>query len=422
MNYDESVDYIHSLLVFGSKPGFQRISKVLELLDNPQDKIKCFHVAGTNGKGSTCVMMQSVCTAAGLKTGLFISPFVVDFCERIQIDGNFIPHERLAELVTEIKIITDKLDEQYKPTEFEFITAVAFKYFFEEKIDIAVIETGLGGLLDSTNVIKQPIASVITKIDMDHTAILGDTLEKISMQKCGIIKQNCPVISCGTQYGEVFNIIKESAISKESPLYINCLDEITDASVDINGTKFKLDDNDYFIPLLGVHQLDNAASAITAIEKSGLNITIAQIQTGLKNAKFPARLEVLSKNPVVILDGAHNPNGATALAQTLNDLDLRKITAIIGMMGDKDVSASLKLVLPLCENVIAVSVKSNLRSMSATELSEIAANYCRNVYVEDDYNKALEFASKLSKSNPILIFGSLYLAGDIRPYAMEHFK
>ena len=221
MNYTKSVEYIHSLLVFGSKPGFQRINKVLELLDNPQDKIKCFHVAGTNGKGSTSVMLQSICSASGLKTGLFISPFVIDFCERIQIDGQFIPEFRLAELVTNIKGITDNLDEQFKPTEFEFITAVAFEYFFEEKIDVAVIETGLGGLLDSTNVIKQPFAAVITKIDIDHTDILGDTIEKITLQKCGIIKKKCMVISCGTQKAEVLDIIKESAKQSKSPFYVN---------------------------------------------------------------------------------------------------------------------------------------------------------------------------------------------------------
>jgi len=422
MNYAKAVEYIHSLLMFGSKPGFQRISKVLELLDNPQDKIKCFHIAGTNGKGSTCVMMQSICSSAGLKTGLFISPFVVDFCERIQIDGQFIPHARLAELVTNIKNITDFLDEQFKPTEFEFITAVAFEYFFEEKCDIAVIETGLGGLLDSTNVIKHPIASVITKIDMDHIAILGDTIEKIALQKCGIIKKKSMAISCGTQKSEVFDIIKEYAKQKQSSLYVNCLDEITNAKIDINETDFKLNGRNYSISLLGLHQLDNAASAITAIQKSGLNISDEQIQTGLKNAKFPARLEVLSKYPVVILDGAHNPNGALALAQTLQQLKLSKITAVVGMMSDKDVKTSLKLVLPFCENVIAVSVKSNPRSMSALILSKIAENYCSNVILQNDYVSALDLASKLSNGNPILIFGSLYLAGDIRPLAIERFN
>lgn len=414
MNYTKSVEYIHSLLVFGSKPGFQRINKVLELLDNPQDKIKSFHVAGTNGKGSTSVLMQSICSASGLKTGLFISPFVVDFCERIQIDGQFIPEFRLAELVTEIKGITDNLDELFKPTEFEFITAVAFKYFFEEKIDVAVIETGLGGLLDSTNVIKQPLAAVITKIDIDHTDILGDTIEKITLQKCGIIKKKCMVISCGTQKAEVLDIIKESAKQSKSPFYVNCLNEITDANIDINGTSFKLNGNDYSIQLIGIHQLDNAASAITAIQKSSLKISNQQIQVGLKNAKFPARLEVLSQNPVVILDGAHNPNGAKALAQTLQHLKLSKITAIVGMMRDKDVNTSLQIVLPFCENVIAVSVESNPRSMCASELSIIASDYCSNVFSENDYMKAINLAFELSNGNPILVFGSLYLASDIR--------
>ncbi|MEG1887008.1 MAG: folylpolyglutamate synthase/dihydrofolate synthase family protein [Oscillospiraceae bacterium] len=422
MEYMQSVQYIHSLLKFGIKPGLERIESLLESLNNPQDDFKCFHVAGTNGKGSTCAMLHSVCVEAGYKTGLFISPFVIDFCERIQINKQFISHSDLAEAVAIVKAASDKLSDDLKPTEFEFITAVAFKYFSIKKCEIAVIETGLGGRLDSTNVIKSPLATVLTKIDMDHMDILGDTVEKIAYEKCGIIKTGCPVLFSPTQEKNVQTVIKTIANQKAAPLFESEYEGIYNIKSTIDGTTFSSNDLEIFLPLLGEHQIDNAMLALAALNVSKLEVSKQDIIFGLQKVSFPARLEIISKNPTVILDGAHNLNGSLALKAAIENFGLHDITAIIGMMKDKDIDGVLNNILPFCQNVITVTVTSNSRSIEAEHLLKKAKKYCENCCAASSYFEALLKPKLLANKNPIVIFGSLYLAGDIREIAQKEFN
>ena len=304
MNYEEALSYIHSLLVFGSQPGLERISELLEKLGNPQNKLKFIHVAGTNGKGSTCTMLSSVYKQAGYKTGLYTSPYIVDFRERMQIGGEYIPQDTLARLTKRVK------DTGVVVTEFEFITALAMLWFLEENCDIVILEVGLGGRFDATNIIKAPLCSVIMKIDYDHTAILGDTIEQITAEKCGIIKDNAPTVSYPLQEPAALNVIVEHNAHTVVPN----LNNLEIVSSGIKGNSFIYNGAEYSTKLIGQHQVYNAITAIEAVNAAGLKVSQADIVTGIKNAQIPARMELISENPLVFLDGAHNPNGAEAIS------------------------------------------------------------------------------------------------------------
>ncbi len=419
MEYQEALNYVHSFLKFGSKLGLDRMNTLLEKLDNPQKDLKFLHVAGTNGKGSTSLMMQSAITSAGYKCGLFISPYVVDFCERIQIDGEYIPKDKLCYYVNRIKKILQTLPEDKIPTEFEIITAIAFSYFFEEGVDYAVLEVGLGGRGDATNVIKSPLVSVISKIDLDHTGILGDTIEKITAEKCGIIKKNCPVATTSSQTEEALSVIKEFSEKNGGDLLVS--DEPTDISVKKEGTNFSLSGEKYKVKMLGSHQAHNAALAIAGLKQSGINIKKSDIDNGLLS-QMPARAEIISNSPFVLLDGGHNPAGAESLKNLLNELNINSATAIIGMMADKDVESVIKTVSPHFENAVSVTVEGNPRAIGETELKNICAKYIKNTYSAPDYDSAIKLASKVSKGAPVICLGSLYLAGDIREKLKNYFN
>ncbi len=392
MNYKETLDYIHLLGNFSLPSGLDRIKKVLELLGNPQNSFKSIHIAGTNGKGSVCAFVSSVFKEAGYKTGSFISPFIIDFRERIQINGEFISENDLVCFSERVQSTNVKL------TEFEFITAVAFLYFADRKIDVLVCETGLGGRLDATNTLENLACTVITKIGLDHTGILGDTVEKIAEEKCGIFK-NCPTVTTASQDPRALNIIK----SHTNDLVIPDMDklQIEDTYYIYKGEKFE-------ISLKGDYQIENSLVAIETVLNSGFEIPTHIIYKGLKNAFFPARLEMFCEKPLLLLDGAHNPDGAEVLSKELSKLS-KKPVAIIGMMRDKNADEVLKTVLKHCKSAIAVSVPDNSRSMSALELSEIAGKYC-STEIANNLDEALE----KTKNQDTVIFGSLYLASAIR--------
>ncbi len=398
MNYTETLNYIHSLGNFSLPAGLERIKNVMNALGNPQDSFKSIHIAGTNGKGSVTAFVSSVFKTAGYKTGSFISPYIIDFRERIQINGEFISEEDLcfyAQRVIDIGVTL---------TEFEFITALAFLYFKEQKIDILVCETGLGGRFDATNVLENVVSVVITKIGLDHTVILGDTLEKIAEEKCGIIR-NCPTITTPNQHEKALNVIK----SKAKKLIIPDMCEADNNNYIYKGEKFE-------ISLLGDFQIENSLVAIETVRNSGYDIPYDIIYEGLKNTFFPARLEVISSSPLVLLDGAHNPDGALVLAKELSKFK-EKPVAIIGMMADKNINEVLKLTLKHCCSAIAVTVPNMPRSMKAGELCAKA-----NVYCECKTAESLEEALELAEGKPLVVFGSLYLAGSIRPLLLENFK
>lgn len=422
MQYSEALSYIHSLLKFGIKPGFQRIGALLDGLHNPQKDLRVIHVAGTNGKGSTCTFAASVLTGAGYKTGLFTSPYVVDFRERIQIDGAYIGEDALAKLTERVKAVADAQEAVGNgPTEFEFITALAFLYFKESGCDYVVLETGLGGRLDSTNVVEEPLSTGITNIALDHTAILGDTIEAITAEKCGIIKPGCPVVLSPQRYDRVGDIVFRTALARNSDVTLCSMDEVEIKRQDLSGSAFRYDGAEYQIRLIGKHQIANAVTAIELLRAARIPLTLEQIQSGLHNAFIPSRLEVLSHDPVVILDGAHNPDGAAALYGALSAYG-KKFTAIMGMMGDKDYAGAVKILAPLIDSAVTVTVQSNPRSLSANELAKTLKNYISDVTSVDGYDAALRLAADKMGDRPLLICGSFYLSGDIRPLALDFFK
>ena len=400
MNYTETLNYIHSLGNFSLPAGLDRIKKVLHILGNPQNGFKSIHIAGTNGKGSVTAFVSSVFKTAGYKTGSFISPYIIDFRERIQINGEFISEQNLC-LYAQRVIATG-----VKLTEFEFITALAFLYFKEQKIDILVCETGLGGRLDATNVLENVVSTVITKIGLDHTAILGDTLEKIAEEKCGILR-SCPTITTLNQPSKALDVIKTKAENLIIPDVNMC--EVDNSTYIYKGEKFE-------ISLLGDFQIENSLVAIETVRNSGFDIPYNIIYEGLKNTFFPARLEMITSTPTVLLDGAHNPDGASVLAKELSKFE-EKPVAIIGMMADKNVDEVLKLTLKHCSSAIAVTVPDMPRSMKAVDLCAKAQKHCECITAE-----SLEEAIDLANGKPLAVFGSLYLAGNIRPLLLKNFK
>ena len=304
MKYFEILNYIHSLGNFSLPPTLDRIKAVLKILGNPQNNFKSVHIAGTNGKGSVSSMTAKVFKNAGFKTALFISPYVIDFRERIQINGEFITENDLCTYAERIMATKAQL------TEFEFITAMAFLYFSDKKCEIAVIETGLGGRLDATNSLQNVMVSVITKIGLDHTAVLGDTLEKIAAEKCGIIK-NAPLVTSFNQPEGAMGVLK-----KYNPI-IPDKNELKIFKSDISGNTYIYKGVKYSTSLIGYHQIENSLIVIEMVKNCGINIPTETVQKSITDTYFPARLEIISKKPLIVLDGAHNPDGAAALAKFL---------------------------------------------------------------------------------------------------------
>lgn len=408
MDYNKTLEYIHSLGNFSMTATLQRIKAVMEKLGNPQNKIKVIHIAGTNGKGSVSAMLSSVFKTAGYKTGLFISPFIIDFRERIQINGEYISENDLVLYAERVRNTNVNL------TEFEFITAMAFLYFAEQEIDILICETGLGGRFDATNVCDNKIACVITKIGLDHTAILGDSIEKIAYEKCGILR-DCPTITTFNQDKKALEVIKKHT----DKLFVPLIDSLKVENCKVGNT-YIYKGKKFDLKLSGDYQIENALVAYETVKSVGYEISDDIIYEGLKNTFFPARMEIISENPIVILDGAHNPDGALVLSKELCKYN-GGVTAIIGMMKDKDYPEFLKTTLSLCENAVAVEVRGMPRSLTATELCDTAQKYC-SCKTADNYNESIEMALKLSDGRPIFIFGSLYLASAIRPILKEIFK
>ncbi len=412
MNYIESVEYIHSLLAFGIKPGLERISMLLDLLQNPQDKLKFVHIAGTNGKGSTSTMISNMLIASGYKTGLFTSPYVIDFCERIQIDGENVDKNIFAECVTEVR---EKIEELNKKdiiiTEFEAITVSAFLCFLKSGCEYVVLEVGLGGRFDATNVIKNPKAVVITSISLDHVAILGDTISKIAFEKCGIIKENCVVITSSNQQEDAIKVISETCENKNCKLIITNPKETEILDDSIFGTLFAYEDNVYKTKLTGNHQIENTVNAIHCAKILGLSdISVAK---GIENTRMIARMEVINENPLVIRDGGHNEGCANALHDFLNKYKVENINMLIGLMADKDCEGYVQKIAPLCKSVVTVT-PSNPRAIDSESLEKIAEKYCNNIKSINNPKEGYKYIlSNTKKDETILVCGSFYLMSDI---------
>lgn len=417
MNYTETLSWIHGTERFGSRLGLGRMGRLLHRMGDPHLKVPFIHVAGTNGKGSTTTLIASALTAGGFKTGKFISPYILEFRERMQIDGQMIPEETLAALATRLRPIAEEFKAAGDPvTEFELVTVLGLCWFAEQNCDIAVLEVGLGGRLDATNIIPPPVVAVITRIDYDHTAILGDTLSAIAGEKCGIVKRGSTVISYPDQAGEALAVIRRRAAEENDPLLLPDLSQLTVLSSGLCGSRFCYRGEKYSIPLPGPHQVLNAVTALEALKAlsdTRFAVSPQEIAAGFAAARFPARLELLRQSPPVLLDGAHNPNGGRALCDAVKSLGLHHLTAVVGMLRDKDCLPVLQMMAPYCARMIVTTVP-NPRSYPAEEFAGLARSVCPRVTVCPDCQKAARLALA-EGGNGVLVFGSLYLASAVRP-------
>ena len=428
MTYNEAIDYIMSRRKFQKSSGKERIERLLELLGDPHKKLKYIHVVGTNGKGSVSTAISYIMKNAGYKTGLFTSPYIVEFGERIQINNTYISHEDIATLTALIKEKTDLMEsEELYPTVFEVTTALALLYFAKEDTDIVILEAGIGGEHDSTNVIPSPLECIFMSISLDHTEMLGDTTEKIAREKSGIIKKGCAVISYpdkGKEFGfipqseEAVSVIKSKCDSLGCKLYLPDTDKLEVIRSDIFGSEFIFDSLKITTRLCGTHQIANMATAVTAMKKLrnfGFTVSDKNIVKGIYDFTIPGRMEVISREPLIILDGGHNEGCLKALRSMAESyLGDKKITLLMSFMKDKDYSSALSTIAPLSENIVFTQTDP-LRGEIPEVLAESAGNYCKNIYCESDPVKAYEKALSLTDENSALIVtGSFYLVSDVR--------
>ena len=416
MKYEEAMKYITEVGNFGSNYGLERTYKLLEHLGNPERDLKLIHIAGTNGKGSTTSMITEILMGEGYKVGMYTSPFIEEFEERIQINRNNIPKESLAILMDEIKVAVDKVIEAgyNHPTEFEIITVLMLLYFKKENIDFGVIEVGLGGTLDSTNVIK-PIIQVITSISFDHTNLLGNTLEKIAREKAGIIKRGIPTVIY-PQQEEVLKVIKNKCFEMDSELYIANNENLKFKNIVNLDKPYQLlkynNEIDILLPLLGEHQIINLSVAMQAIEvlnnKNIIDISIANIVKSIKNVSWKGRLEVLSNNPYVVIDGAHNIQGIKTLSRNIKKyFKYENLYLILGILADKDVEEMIKIITPMAKKVYSVTPNS-IRGELAESLKDEVSKFNKNCKAFDKYEEAyLEALNDASEKDLILASGSL---------------
>ncbi len=422
----DAIEKIHEFEKFGSILGLERISKLMELLGNPQDELKFIHIAGTNGKGSVSRYIYNILEEAGYKTGVYTSPFIEKFNERIEFDRKHITNEELDEYTDKVMAAVDEMVRGgiESPTEFEVITAVAFLYYRDKKADYVVLEVGLGGRLDATNIIKNPLATVIASISFDHTGILGNTLSLIAGEKAGIIKEGCPVIT-SAKSDEALVVIEKKAEEAKAMYFetrnIPC--NITKREIsgytfdcDIQGVEFK----NIEISMIGDYQVENAILALTTInileENGDISVTREQLYRGLKVATNIARFEMVSEEPLIIIDGAHNPDGARALNETVNNLlKGKRVLVLVGMLADKDTRAALSEFIKFGSDFVVTEVP-NPRKMSAKDLAAEISVLGGNCVIEPEFKKAVLLAKKLLTDYDALICcGSLYLMGAIRP-------
>lgn len=427
MNYKEALNFIENTGKFGINLGLKRIERLCELMGNPQSDLKIIHVAGTNGKGSTTTFISSILMSQGYRVGIYTSPYIERFTERIKINDTEISQEDVARLVTEIKPLINKLIEEGldHPTEFELITACAFKYYKENNVDFVVLEVGLGGRFDATNIIK-PLTSVITTISYDHVNILGDTLGKIAYEKAGIIKENTPVVIY-PQEEEAMEVLLKVAEDKNAPVFM-----VSDSNVEIindgiDGIKFnvkgKYSYEDIEINLLGEHQVYNALTALTAIEvirRLGYKIGDRAIYDGLKKAKWPARFEVLKKHPYIVLDGGHNIQGIKALVKSVKKYFPNKTVKVVcGMLKDKNYNEMLEELFKISSSFITVTPNSP-RSLTSEELSIVIKKYSKESIAAQSVDEAVSLMLTSLKDDEVALFcGSLYMIGEARTILMN---
>ena len=416
MTYEEALSYIHSICWKGSKLGLDRTRELLGKLDDPQKELKFIHIAGTNGKGSTAAMLSSILEEAGYRVGLYTSPFINRFNERMQVNHQPIPDEELAALTEYVRPHADAMADS--PTEFELITALAMVWFARQKCDIVVLEVGMGGELDSTNIIDVPEAAVIAAMGLDHVKELGPTMADIARAKAGIIKEGGRVVSYGGN-PEADEVIAAVCRARNASLCQPDFSAIVPGDFGLEGQTFSYKGwRGLRIPLVGAYQMNNAAVVLETVEvlrQRGWSVSDEAVRQGLADTRWPARFEVLRRDPVFIVDGGHNPHGIRATAESLRRLfPGRKITFVTGVMADKDVEHILGLIVPLAEQFFTVR-PDNPRAMDAGELAArieaMGAKATACASVRDGVDRAIQAEGPHGVACAL---GSLYMSGEVR--------
>lgn len=415
MTPQEAVAYIEHYGWSTTRLGLDRTRELLRKLGDPQKTLKYVHVTGSNGKGSTCAMLDAVLRAAGYRVGLYTSPYIETFCERIRVDGENIPGEDLASVTERVKDAAETMEDH--PSQFELVTAAALLYFAERKCDLVVLEVGMGGALDSTNVIDCPEAAVLTNIGLEHTEYLGDTLEKIAATKAGIIKPGCHAV-CYDGAPEVTAVVSADCAAKRVPLRRVDFSRLTPLSRDLSGQRFLWEGREYRLALLGEHQLHNAATVLetlAALRERGWQISDAAVSEGLAGVRWPARFEVMGREPLFLVDGGHNPQCAEALSAGLRDyLPGQRAVFLLGVLRDKDYPQMMDLIAPHAAEYVCLTPLSD-RALPAEELAEFLRGRGARARACDSIETGLSAAlSAAGRDGAVVAFGSLYLVGAIR--------
>ena len=415
MDYREALQYIDGVSWLGSRPGLERVAALLHRLGDPQEKLRFVHIAGTNGKGSCAAMTASVLRAAGYRTGLFTSPYLFRFNERMQINGEPIGDEELAALVTQIRPIADAMEDH--PTEFELMTAVALLWYLRERCEIVVLEVGLGGRLDATNVIGAPEAAVIMNIGLDHTAVLGDTVEQIAAEKAGIVKPGCAV-ALYPQTPEAEAVVRERCEAVGASLRMADLTQLQGEFDSLEGQVFRYRGASYAIPLLGEHQLRNAAVVLEVAEilrEKGWKLPHEAVEHGLYAVSWPARFELLRAEPPFVVDGGHNPQCAMTVAESLlRYFPDRRRVLLVGVLADKDYEGLFDI-LDVAADAYFCVTPASARALPADRLAAFLSRYGKPVTVCPDIPAGVEAASAAAGEDGVACaVGSLYMAGAVR--------
>ncbi len=424
MNYEEAAERLRQSAKLGWKPGLESVRRLCARLDNPQDAVPAVHVAGTNGKGSICAMTASVLREAGYKTGLYTSPCLADWRDSFDIGGEKICREEFAQVLTAVCAEADAMAaEGLFPTEFELLTASAFQWFRQRGCDIAVIETGMGGKLDATNVIAHPLVSVIAPISYDHMAYLGNTLTEIAREKCGIIKPAGVTVMSIEQGWEARQAVREAAEKNGNALIVADTGQLTRRETTLSGTDMVYRGIGIHVRMGGWHQYANAMAAVDALlalRECGFAITDEAISRGIGAAYLPARQEVLRETPFVMLDGAHNVQGLDSLRMTLRDVWQRGPVVIMGMLADKQYEQSVKIITSACQRFIAVRPE-NPRALDPQVLAQAARRSGVDATAYESMDDAVRDAAAFAGTcGAIVICGSLYLAEAARCAVNRH--
>ncbi|MBQ7363538.1 MAG: bifunctional folylpolyglutamate synthase/dihydrofolate synthase [Clostridia bacterium] len=416
MTYQEALDYIHGISWTFCKPGLERTEELCRRLGNPERSLNFVHVAGTNGKGSFSSMLASVLERAGLKVGLYTSPYIVRFNERMKINGEDIPDAELAEITEYVRPHAEAMAD--RPTEFELITAIAFEFFKRRGVDIVVLEAGMGGRLDSTNVIPAPVLSVITGIALDHTAFLGDTVEKIAAEKAGIIKRGAPVLF-GGEDESAERVIRARAEELSSPFYKTRHSSINIKKATLDGTLFDYSHfSDVKIKLLGTYQPRNAANVLEAVDilrRAGYIIPDGAVSEGLAAARWPARFEIISHAPLTIYDGAHNAEGIESAVKSIRALLGGGVYAVTGVLADKDYGAIAKELSTVTSRAYTIT-PDNPRALPAEKYAEVLRSYGVEALPYGSIDGAVRAAKRDAKRDgkALVCLGSLYIYSEIK--------